>query len=116
MAAYHRMTVAEKERYHRDQLREPPMRCPACEAALQPEDLLAHQAERCPGRPAPHPHSKWVSWTDALKTGVPRETLRRWIDQGQVRTQGDRPRRYLYRDIVALQARRAPKPRSAGAR
>lgn len=115
---YHQLPVAEKERYARDRVREPPMRCPACETSVQPEDLLKHQAERCPGRPAPHPHGKWLSFRQALQLGADRRLLSRWVQGGRVRIDGPRGgRRYLLRDVADQMARsrsrnvnRAPKP------
>jgi hypothetical protein len=100
--SYQRMTVGEKQRYHRDSMREPPMRCPVCDAAVQPEGLLQHQAERCPGKPAPHPRGKWVTFREALQLGANRGRLSRWVERGRVRVDGQRGgRRYLLRDVAS---------------
>jgi hypothetical protein len=97
---YQRLSAAEKGQYHRDKMREPPMRCPACETSVQPEDMQAHQ-QRCQGRPAPHARSKWVTFQEALQLGAERKTLSRWVERGRVRIQGAKgQRRYLARDIA----------------
>lgn len=115
MTSYRKMSVAEKTRYAREQLRERALRCPRCEMAMQPDELLQHLRERCPGRQDPHPLSAWVTWGQAEAIGVLPGTLHRWVRKGRVRRKavspersrrGGRPRRHLYllRDIVACLA------------
>jgi hypothetical protein len=114
---YRFLTKAEKERRSRESLREPPIRCPVCEAAIQPDDLLMHQAERCQGRPAPHPRSRWITWGEVRRLGVPAMSISRWTRKGWIRVRRDdveRPRkrgrpsatRYNLRDVVQLVAQR----------
>lgn len=101
---YHRLSASEKERYARDRLREPAVRCPRCEAALQPEDLISH-CDRCDGPRPPHPRSKWIGLPDAMALGASRVTVRRWVKSGRVRARGSRgSRRYLLRDVARLVA------------
>jgi len=98
---YHRLSIQQKQRSALDQARERPMHCPTCETAVMPSELLQHIAERCPGPRDPHPAAKWVTWAQALETGVPRRTLLFWIKRGYVRHRGARgDRRYLLRDLV----------------
>jgi hypothetical protein len=118
MKHYSRLSTAEKERRHLDRMREPPIRCPQCETAVQPDELLVHQAERCPGKPEPHPLSKWVTWGEARRLGVPAMSLSRWTRKGWVRVRHEaqqerkrgrgRPakRRYHLRDLVQVAAGR----------
>lgn len=107
MSDYHRMTLAEKQAYHRGRMREPSVVCPACETQLPPADLLRHIDQTCPGPRDPHPQSAWVSWREALALGVRGYTLSRWAARGQVRHRGEvQDRRYLLRDIAVLLARR----------
>ena len=106
--SYQELSVADKIRYHRERMREPAMRCPACGIAVQPDDLLAHVEERCEGMPEPHPHSKWVTWGEALEQGIANTTLHHLVSSGRVRTKGRRrARRYLLRDIALFLSRRA---------
>lgn len=108
MSGYHKLSVAEKQRRNRGLVRAGPTRCPVCEAAVQPRDLLAHVDERCPGRPEPHPTDDWVTWAQARALGASKASLHRWARQGRVRTAGkQRERRYLLRDLAkCLAARR----------
>lgn len=70
-------------------------------------DLLGHLASRCPGRREPGPGAKWVTFRDVLALGVPRVTLSRWVQSGQVRFVGERQeRRYLHRDLALKIAQR----------
>jgi hypothetical protein len=72
-----------------------------------PVDLLPHLAERCPGRRAPGPGSRWASQQEALALGVPRATLSFWAKNEQVRFIGERQdRKYLYRDLALKIAQR----------
>lgn len=98
---YQRLSVAEKQAHHRRAMRAGPTRCPACETAVQPRDLLAHVEQRCAGRPDPHPNDDWVTWGEALELGASKPTLHRWVASGRVRAEGKRRRRrYLLRDLV----------------
>ena len=99
---YHRMSIAQKQAHHRDRMREPAVVCPRCETQTTAADLLEHMQNRCTGRRAPSPHSKWVSWRQALALGVAPKTLSRWAQRGWVRAVGEEPqcRLYLARDIV----------------
>ncbi len=102
------MTLAEKQaRFQRSlQPSEPPVACPSCGTSCTPSDLLAHLA-RCEGRREPGPGSRWLSWREALATGVPRATLGRWISRGEVRARGEvQDRRYLLRDLALRIARK----------
>lgn len=102
---YHRLSIIEKRRHAIDVQREPPMRCPACDMAVPADDLLKHQAERCPGRPAPHPRGKWIQPRDVRKFGLDQSTVRRWVRRGQVRVKGrGNARLYFSRDLVTLMA------------
>lgn len=99
--SYHGLSIADKQRQQRLAQREPSVRCPWCDVALMPADLLVHLAERCTGPTEPHHTSAWLSWRDALALGVPKATLSRWAATGRVRTRGDkRAREYLLRDIA----------------
>lgn len=99
MADYHKLSVAQKEAANR--LHEPPTRCPVCEMAVQPDDLLAHVDKRCEGRPEPHPRSRWVTRKDALAMGASWPSLKRWANTGKVRIRRiDNSRRYLLRDLT----------------
>jgi hypothetical protein len=115
---YRYLTVAEKARRARESMSEPPTRCPTCETSVQPDELLVHQAERCQGRPAPHPRSRWITWGEVRRLGVPAKTISGWARRGWLRVrhevqQGPRrgpgrpsTRRYNLRDVVDLAARR----------
>lgn len=106
MSDYHKLGIREKRAAALDAMREPPMRCPACDMACSADDLLRHQAERCPGRPAPHPRGKWIEPREVRKLGLDRSTVRRWVRHGQVRAKGrGNARLYFSRDIVTLLAR-----------
>jgi hypothetical protein len=114
---YRYLSTAEKERRHLERMREPPIRCPLCETAVQSDELLVHQAERCQGRPAPHPRSRWVTWGEVRRLGVPAMTISRWARKGWIRVRREdveRPRkrgrppatRYNFRDVMQLVAQR----------
>ena len=108
---YRRLSAVDKASYHHDQNREPALRCPGCDTAVLPEDLLAHQSERCPGRGEPHHLSRWITWGDAIKLGVARGTLSRWVRKGHVRSRGEKgQRKYLARDVIYLVAQRRIHP------
>lgn len=116
-APYARLTVGQKQRRHRDGMREPAVRCPACETQTTVADLLMHIEMRCPGasspEPPPHPRSRWVTWREALELGVPRGTMNRWIGRGLVRTRTVPipQRQYLLRDLVTRIADRRARRR-----
>lgn len=102
-SAYHRMSLAEKERHTRERAREPAITCPVCEVQTTVDDLLAHLAERCEGRREPHHASRWVTWREALSMGILRGTLSRWVQRREVRVKFlDGQRAYLLRDLVRL--------------
>lgn len=111
---YRRLSVREKEARNRQH--EPPTRCPVCEMGVQPDDLLAHLAGRCQGRPQPHLRSRWVTYREALKLGVSRSTLMRWANDGRVRKTGEiGNRRYLLRDLIKCISVRKAAPRRGSA-
>lgn len=99
--SYRRLSVAEKERYQRERIREPAITCPACEVQTTVENLLDHLDRRCPGLRPPHHASRWVSWEEATQL-VHRRTLRAWVRRGVVRVGGDEQsgRLYLLRDVI----------------
>lgn len=100
-SAYHRMPVAEKQAMASERMVEPPVRCPGCDVATPPADLLPHLAERCEGAREPGPAASWVDRRTAVALGVPAETLHYWARTGKVRTRGDRmDRKYLFRDLA----------------
>jgi len=104
-ALYHRLSIKAKREAWSARAAEPPLRCPRCSAATPARDLLRHLAERCPGPSAPHPASRWLAMPDALKLGVSRRRLGRWLRRGQVRARGEgADRQVLERDLVALVA------------
>lgn len=113
---YARLSLAEKQVAHLERMREPPLRCPACGMETTVADLLAHVAERCPGRAAePHPHARWVSWRDAIGLGVSEPTMSRWIRRGYIRARGEpQDRRYLLRDLTLRLAERRARRGSVG--
>lgn len=95
------------------------MRCPACDMAVSTDDMLRHQAERCQGRPSPHPRSRWIDTRQVRRLGIPERTARWLAQKGRIRARGrGLTRQYLERDIVAVLARpQAAKPyRSRAAR
>lgn len=107
MADYNSLSFQEKRQHALDVVREPPVRCPACDTALQPGDLLKH-AKRCPGPPQPHRLSRWLTHKEAVALGVPGRTLRRWAAAGTVQVQDPgNGQRYLERDVSLAIARRA---------
>lgn len=104
--------IQAKQRMVLERAREQPCRCPGCEAALDPADLLAHVEQRCAGPREVHPHARWLTWKEAYRL-VPRATLRAWVRRKVVRVDGPpRARRYLLRDVVqALAVRRIARGR-----
>lgn len=106
MSDYHKLGIREKRAAALDAMREQPMRCPACDVACSADDLLRHQAERCPGRPAPHPRSSWIDTRQVQRLGMPERTARWLADKGSIRARGrGLTRQYLKRDIVTALAR-----------
>lgn len=100
---YHRMSVAEKERVTRENMREPAIVCQYCETKTTIDDLLTHIAERCPRRRPPHPRGRWIAWREALRLGASRASMTRWVSSGYVMVIGEQGhRRYLMRDVVKM--------------
>jgi hypothetical protein len=107
-ARYHLLSAADKEAEAVGRMREPPIVCPHCETKVMAADLLAHVAERCAGRPDPHPLSRWITWRQAEALGVSRVALHRWALAGRVRATWDGRRRlYLQRDVAAAAAQKS---------
>ncbi len=97
---YRRLSVVEKRALDLRRARDAAVRCPQCEMSIMPVDLLAHQEQRCAGRPEPGPGAKWVPWREA-RAVVSERTLIRWVERGFVRFRGERgDREYLYRDLA----------------
>lgn len=106
-AAYHLMSIKEKSARALGQARDASVRCPDCDMAVLPVDLLAHMQERCGGQPEIGAGAKWVSWREALAMGVPGKTFARWVERGFVRFVGERQdRKYLLRDLALRIAQR----------
>jgi hypothetical protein len=106
-SGYHRLPIAEKRAAALVTMREPAVVCPICETHTTARDLLDHLRERCGGRREPHPGSVWVTWREALKMGVPRQTLLFWVRRRLIRFRGQRgDRRYLLRDLAVRRAGR----------
>jgi hypothetical protein len=104
---YHLMTVQAKQAHIARSQSEPAVACPQCDTKTSAVDLLEHVSSRCSGPRDPHPHSKWVSWREAMDMRVPPMWLSRWTQRGEVRTTGERgERRYLLRDIAVRFASR----------
>lgn len=105
---YHKMSVAEKERHNRQHA--PPTRCPHCDIAVQADDLIAHVATRCSGKPELHHRSRWIKHREALRMGITRMGLSRQVQAGRVRTKGEvGQRRYLLVDLakyIAIRGKR----------
>ena len=109
------LSVREKELVQRDRMREPAVVCPHCETQTTVADLLTHVEERCPGARAPHQLSRWVTWTEAKRLGVPEPTLSRWINRGLVRSRpAGEQRKYLLRDLALRLAQRRGRRGSDG--
>lgn len=107
MSRYHRLSIGEKQAEALGRIREPPVRCPHCDAQVMPADLLGHVEQRCPGPRDPGPGAKWIEHREALAMGVPRATLSFWANSRQVRFVGERQgRKYLYRDLALKIAQR----------
>ncbi len=107
---YNRLPVNEKQRVARERIREPSVQCPYCETKTTVDNLLTHVQERCTGTKLPHQFSRWIDHAEALRLGVRRQNLSRWVTRGIVRIRPTpRGRQYLKRDVVrALAARISP--------
>lgn len=113
---YHKLSAADKRARTRTAARPNPTRCPACEAAVQPRDLLGH-LERCPGPAEPHPADDRVTFAQAVAMGAPRSSLSRWDRDGLVRTSGEPgEKRYLLRDLAKVLAARSRQSRERNQR
>ncbi len=110
---YSRMNIAQKQAHQREVMREPSVVCPVCETQTTAVYLIKH-VTRCTGPREPNRHSKWVSWRDAMRMGVPRETMSRWVKRGLVRVRGElQDREYLLRDIALRVAARRQQRRQS---
>jgi hypothetical protein len=108
---YRRLSIQAKQARHRSKMSEPAIACPVCEVQTTVVDLARH-AGACPGHRPAHPLSRWVSWSEARRLGIPRATMGRWIERGDVQVQGERrARRYLLRDLVKRMAARQSRRR-----
>ena len=108
---YHKMSVAEKELYNRQH--DIPTRCPVCHVAVMPSDERAH-VERCTGRPAPGPQSRWLNHRDSIKAGVRKQRLSELAKTGRIRTKDCGGRKlYLMRDITRFLAAQDRRSRAA---
>lgn len=104
---YARLSVAEKEIRQREDMREPAVRCPSCDTQTTSNDLVQHVEERCQGPREPHPQSRWITFADAMKLGVQRGTLSKWVRKGRVRVRAaGEQRQYLLRDLAVRLAER----------
>lgn len=107
MSDYHKLPIAQKRMQNIARVREPAVSCPDCDTQVMPADLLQHLQERCAGPRDPGPSAKWVTWAEARKMGVPKQTLSRWASSGLVRSIGGRmDRKYLHRDLALKIAQR----------
>lgn len=98
---YRRLSAPEKRELSLRRMREPGVQCPQCETMCGVDDLLGHLATRCNGLREPHPHSRWLTVTQAVELGVARKTLYRWAASERVRTKpGDGGQRFLARDVT----------------
>lgn len=99
--AYGHLTRAEKREKSITSVRESSVTCPCCDTHVMPVDLLEHLELRCAGPRDPGPGAKWVTWREALKMGVRKETLSRWVRNETVRFKGaPGDRHYLLRDLA----------------
>ena len=111
---YHLMTVAQK--HERTRIDELPDRCPDCHLAVMPTDEESH-AERCEGRPAPGPRSRWLRLKEAVAMGLPERAVLKQAEAGKIRTRGERgQKRYLKRDIHKHKANKIRRTRLAEAK
>ena len=106
-AAYHLLSIREKQAASLATAREPAVSCPTCDTQVTPTDLPAHVRERCTGPREPGPGARWIGWREGMALGVPATTLSFWARTGQVRYLGGRmDRRYLLRDLAVKIAQR----------
>jgi hypothetical protein len=108
-AAYHLMSVAEKQAYARSDLSPPPSRCPHCGTAVQPRQLVEHVRKRCPGQPPIHKLEPWITYRRAIEIGIADETLKRLARNRTIRSRPKKRGRgaeYLESDISRYLARR----------
>lgn len=98
---YAKLSAAEKEATALDRMREPELACPRCETKTTAIDMLRHLDERCTGPREPHPQSKWIRRSEAMRW-VPEPTLHRWARAGLIRQRGRGrgQREYLLRDVA----------------
>lgn len=107
---YNNLSLKEKE--SRNRLHEPHRRCPACDMAIHPDDLLVHKRDRCKGRPEPHPRCKWLSWKQAIDEGLTKRSLSHMAATGKIRTRIKKDKKqYLKADVVEVLALDPPKVR-----
>ncbi len=109
---YHRLPIAAKRAEAVGRMRAPAITCPSCDTQVMPVDLLAHLAQRCPGRREPVPGDQWLTSAEVLELGVPKQTLSDWVTRDEVRVRGERgDREYLLRDVVLMIAQQRRKRR-----
>lgn len=95
------MGIAEKQALTLERAREPSVSCPTCGTQTTAADLLAHVAQRCPGPRDPHPSAQWIKWADAMRLGIPKATMNKWVSLRYVRVRGEiQDRQYLLRDVA----------------
>lgn len=101
MSEYHKLPIAQKRAIAIDRAREPAVTCPDCDTQVMPTDLIAHVKTRCAGPRDPGPGAKWLTHREVVALGVPKQTLKDWVDTKKVRYRGDRGDRvYLLRDLA----------------
>ena len=104
---YHQLSIKEKRERDLASVREHSVACPTCDTQVMPADLIAHVEQRCTGPRQPGPGSKWITHSEAVAMGVPKQTLSWWARNNQVRFVGERQdRKYLHRDLVLKIAQR----------
>lgn len=103
---YGRLSVADKQALHRERMRESAQVCPFCGTHTVVGQLERHVRTTCTRERAPHPLSKWLTWSEVLALGIPKGTLLYWIQRGIVQTKGTPGHRlYLYRDVELAHVR-----------
>lgn len=107
MSDYHKLPIAQKRAEALARVREPAVTCPDCDMQVMPVDLIGHLEQRCPGQRDPGPSAKWLTHREVMALGIPRATLTRWVQGGEVRAVGDvQDRKYLLRDLALKVAQR----------
>lgn len=107
MGDYNALSRTDKLRRAYARLAEAPIACEVCGTRVPVGQLTDHVRERCPGPPEVTTASRWVSWRDIVRRGIPKHTVSRWVGSGRLRYQGDEgERRYLLRDVDRLVANR----------